>query len=127
MEPRVLGQHMSLAMDRGSIAVMRDMFLRAAEARASGHRLGVLYGYAERFEQLATPILVIAGEHDDLAPPSAVRPAYELSHSPDKQYQVFPRGHVDLIMGREAPMTVWPRIREWITSRSAEIKPESAA
>jgi len=113
---------MALAMDRGSIAVMRDMFRQAAASRASGHRLGALYGYAARFEKLDLPLLVIAGEADDFAPPSAVRPAYERSRSSDKHFQVFPRGHIDLIMGREAPATVWPRVRDWMTLRAVTSK-----
>jgi pimeloyl-ACP methyl ester carboxylesterase len=118
IEPQVLGQHMSLAMDRGSIAVMRNLFLRAAEARASGHRLGVLYGSASAFEALELPLLVIAGSRDGLAPPDAVRPAYERSGSPDKTYRVFPRGHIDILVGRDAPLTVWPLIGSWLDARS---------
>jgi alpha-beta hydrolase superfamily lysophospholipase len=114
IEPRVLGQHMSLAMDRGSVAVIRNLFLRAAQARASGHRLGVLYGFAAAFEELELPLLVIAGSADDLAPPEAVRPAYERSASPDKTYRVFPRGHIDIIMGRDAPKTIWPLCLTWL-------------
>jgi poly[(R)-3-hydroxyalkanoate] polymerase subunit PhaC len=117
MEPRILGEHMALAMDRGSIAVLRGMFLRAAEARASGHRLGVLYGFAAAFEALTTPLCVIAGSEDTLAPPEAVRPAYERSSSPDKSYRVFPRGHIDLLMGRDAPLTVWPTVLTWLNAR----------
>lgn len=118
MEPRVLGQHMSLAMDRGSVAVMRNMFLRAAEARASGHRLGVLYGYASAFENMDRPLLIIAGSADGLAPPEAVRPAYERSQSSDKTYRVFKRGHIDLIVGREAPLTVWPLVLSWLNQHA---------
>ena len=117
LEPRVLGQHMSLAMDRGSVAVMRDMFLRAAEARTSGHRLGVLYGYASAFEAMDLPLLIIAGSVDGLAPPEAVRPAYERSCSSDKTYRVFPRGHIDIVMGRDAPLTIWPLILAWLNKR----------
>ena len=119
MEPRVLGQHMSLAMDRGSIAVMRNMFLRAAEARASGHRLGVLYGFAAAFEKMDRPLLVIAGSEDGLAPPEAVRPAYERSSSSDKTYRVFPRGHIDLLVARDAPQTIWPLIQNWLHNRTS--------
>ncbi|MBM4359066.1 MAG: alpha/beta hydrolase [Deltaproteobacteria bacterium] len=119
IEPRVLGQHMSLAMDRGSVAVMRNLFLRAAQARASGHRLGVLYGFAAAFEALELPLLVIAGSEDGLAPPEAVRPAYERSNSPDKSYQVFPNGHIDIVVGREAPRTIWPLISDWMKARVA--------
>ncbi len=117
MEPRVLGQHMSLAMDIGSLAVMRAMFLRAAEARATRHRLGVLYGFAAAFEALELPLLVIAGSVDGLAPPEAVRPAYERSNSPDKTYRVFPRGHIDLLVGRDAPLTIWPLVLSWLQTR----------
>ncbi len=118
LEPRILGEHMSLAMDIGSVAVMRSLFLRAAEARATGHRLGVLYGYASAFESLDCPLLVIAGSKDGLAPPDAVRPAYERSGSTDKTYRVFPRGHVDLLVGRDAPVTIWPLIRTFMDRRS---------
>ncbi|MBI4950875.1 MAG: alpha/beta fold hydrolase [Myxococcales bacterium] len=114
IERRVLGQHMSLAMDQGSITVIRNMFLRAAEARATGHRLGVLYGYAAAFEALDLPLLVIAGSEDSLAPPESVEPAFARSHSSDKTYRVFPRGHIDIIMGRDAPLTVWPLILAWL-------------
>ena len=117
VEPRILGQHMSLAMDTGSLTVIRNMFLRAAEARATGHRLGVLYGYAAAFEALEKPLLVIAGSVDSLAPPEAVQPAYDRSRSSDKTYRVFPRGHIDLIMGRDAPLTIWPLILAWMNTR----------
>lgn len=117
LEPRILGQHMALAMDRGSVAVMRDLLLSAAEARASGHRLGVLYGFAPAFEAADIALLVIAGSCDSLAPPDSVRPAYVRSHATDKTYRVFPRGHLDLLVGREAPITVWPTVASWLDAR----------
>lgn len=123
MEPRILGQHMSLAMDRGSVAVMRSLFLRAAEARASGHRLGVLYGFASAFEELDLPLLIIAGSEDGLAPPESVRPAYERSSSSDKTYRVFPRGHIDILVGRDAPLTVWPLVLSWLNRRTTAVLP----
>lgn len=118
IEPKILGQHMSLAMDRGSVAVMRNLFLRAAQARASGHRLGVLYGFAAAFEALHLPLLVVAGSEDGLAPPESVRPAYERSASPDKAYRVFPNGHIDIVVGRDAPQTIWPLIANWMKTRT---------
>ena len=118
MEPTVLAQHMSLAMDSGSIAVLRHMFLDAAEAQQRGHRLGVLYGYAGVFEALDLPLLVVAGTEDDLAPPVSVEPAFRLSRALDKTYRVFPRGHIDLVMGRESPSTVWPLLESWLRARA---------
>lgn len=117
MEPVVLGQHMSLAMDQGSVTVLRNMFLSALESRKSGHRLGGLSGFAEAFEALDVPLLIIGGSLDDLAPTESVEPAYRHSRSTDKTYRVFPRGHIDILMGREAPQTIWPLIEAWIAAR----------
>ncbi len=117
MERIVLAQHMSLAMDQGSITVMRNMFLSAAESRRDGHRLGGLSGYAEAFEAADVPLLVVSGSKDDLAPPASVEPAFERSRSRDKTYRTFPRGHIDLIMGRDAPQTIWALIEAWISTR----------
>jgi alpha-beta hydrolase superfamily lysophospholipase len=117
MEPLILSQHMSLAMDQGSITVLRNLFLSAAEARRGGHRLAGLSGYARAFEAADVPLLVIAGSHDDLAPPASVKPAYEQSRSSDKTYRVFPQGHIDLLVGRDAPQTIWPVVEAWIATR----------
>jgi pimeloyl-ACP methyl ester carboxylesterase len=117
MEAAVLSQHMSLAMDTGSVTVLRNMFLDAAASRQSGHRLGSLYGFAERFEALDLPLLIIAGTHDDLAPPASVKPAFQRSRSSDKTYREFPRGHLDIVVGREAPLTIWPLIEAWVRVR----------
>ncbi|HEY4120726.1 MAG TPA: alpha/beta fold hydrolase [Byssovorax sp.] len=117
MERVVLGQHFSLAMDAGSITVLRNMFLMAAESRRSGHRLGGLSGYAEAFEALDKPLLVVAGAKDDLAPPASVEPAFARSRSTDKTYRVLPCGHIDLVVGRDAPLSVWPLVESWMRAR----------
>ncbi|MGK3997434.1 alpha/beta fold hydrolase [Sorangium sp. So ce1024] len=117
METRVLTQHMSLAMDSGSITVLRNMFLDAAASRKSGHHMGSLFGYARAFEGLDLPLLVVAGAFDDLAPPASVKPAYDFSRSSDKTYREFPRGHLDIVVGRDAPLTVWPLIEAWLKTR----------
>jgi alpha-beta hydrolase superfamily lysophospholipase len=116
IEPRILSQHMSLAMDQGSVTVLRNLFISAAEARRGGQRLSGLSGYARAFEALDLPLLVIAGSRDDLAPPTSVEPAFDRSRSSDKTYRVFPRGHLDLIVGRDAPQTIWPLVEAWLAT-----------
>jgi polyhydroxyalkanoate synthase len=120
LEPEVLSQHMSLAMDSGSVAVLRHMFRSAEQAREAGHKLGGLPG-AGAFEALDLPLLVIGGTKDDLAPPSSVAPAFDLSRSTDKTYRSFPRGHLDLLVGSAAPHTVWPLVSGWLRARSAPL------
>jgi alpha-beta hydrolase superfamily lysophospholipase len=127
LEPNILSQHMALAMDTGSVAVLRSMFLDAAERRRGGKCLGDLTEYAEAFEGLATPLLVIAGTKDDLAPPESVEPAFLRSRSPDKTYRAFPRGHIDLLAGRDAPQTIWPLIQSWLHTRVRRMDAAKAA
>jgi polyhydroxyalkanoate synthase len=127
LEPNVLAQSMALSMDTGSVAVLRSMFLDAAEARRGGKCLGELTAYAEAFEGLATPLLVIAGTKDDLAPPASVEPAYLRSRSPDKTYRTFPRGHLDLLVGRDSPQTIWPLLQAWLNTRVRQAVERRAA
>lgn len=127
MEPAVLSQHMSLAMDSGSLMVLKNLFLAGVASRQSGHRLGGLAGYAGAFEGVDLPLLIIAGTLDDLAPPASVRPAYEHSRSRDKTYRTFPRGHIDLIVGRDAPLTVWPLLEAWLRQRTRAAAPRPEA
>lgn len=118
MEPEVLREHMTLAMDRGSISTMRMMFERAREVRTGCAPEAGLFGYAQRFEALDVPLLVVAGDHDDLAPAASVRPAFERSQSSDRQYRALPFGHVDLLVGREAPRLTWPLLEAWLGRRT---------
>lgn len=121
MEPEVLDQHMAMAMDRGSITTMRAMFRWATQVRGLGNRQkDALFGYGSRFEALDLPLLIVAGQYDDLAAPASVKPAYDLSHSSDKTYKKLPFGHIDMLIGREAPQITWPLIESWVTRRIAD-------
>lgn len=127
IETEVLLQHMALAMDHGSIGTMRAMFSWALEARRRKTGDDGLFGYASRFEALELPLLVIAGTHDDLAPPASVKPGFELSRSSDKKYRELPFGHIDLLVGRDAPQLTWPVIESWLTTRARLALARSAA
>ncbi len=121
MEAQVLDEHMSLAMDRGSITTMRAMFRWATQVRGLKTRQqDALFGYGARFEALELPLLVISGQFDDLAPPASVKPAYDLSRSSDKTYRKLPFGHIDLLVGRDAPQITWPLIESWVSRRAAD-------
>ncbi len=112
MEPNVLNEHLKLAFDRAGLAELAEMFEWAAQKRFGGDK-----DYGERFEKLDVPLLVVAGAHDDLAPPEGVQPAYARSQSRDKTYRTLPLGHIDLLVGREAPQTTWPMLAKWISGR----------
>ncbi len=115
LEPHVLDQHLRLAFDRAGIAELRNMFEWGAQKRFGGHT----QDYVERFEGLDLPLLVVAGTNDDLAPPAGVRPAFERSKSRDKQYRTVPLGHIDLLVGRDAPLSTWPLVASWMQKRAS--------
>ena len=114
-EPHILEQHLRLAFDRAAMAEVLDMFDWASQRRFGGHESD----YVERFERMDNPLLVVSGANDDLAPPASVRPGFTFSRARDKTYRVLPLGHIDLLVGRDAPLTTWPLVTSWITERAA--------
>jgi pimeloyl-ACP methyl ester carboxylesterase len=115
LEPHVLDQHLRLAFDRAGLGEMRNMFEWAAQKRFGGETKD----YVEQFEAMDLPLLVVAGANDDLAPPASVRPAFEKSRSKDKTYKTAPLGHIDLLVGRDAPLSTWPLVTSWLDKRAA--------
>jgi polyhydroxyalkanoate synthase subunit PhaC len=115
LEPHVLEEHLRLAFDRASAADLANLFEWAADKRFGGRKSD----YAERFERLDRPLLVVAGLADELAPPAGVRAASVRSRSQDKTYRELPLGHIDLLVGRDAPLTTWPLVTGWLTKRAA--------
>lgn len=80
--------------------------------------------YQEAFRSLDVPLLVIAGDQDPLVRPADARRCFDESGSTDKELIVFDPfehqvhwGHLDLILGRLAPVEVWPRLAEWLRAR----------
>jgi polyhydroxyalkanoate synthase len=116
LEPEIFEQHVKLAFDRGSIVELASMFTWAAERRFGGAESD----FVERFEKMDVPLLVVAGANDDLAPPASVRPAYARSASRDKTYRAVPLGHIDLLVGREAPKLTWEVVTRWLSQRAGQ-------
>ena len=112
MEPAVLAQHMMLAMDAGSLAILKNLFFGGIEARRGGHQQGGLTGI---FRRLRTTRHPSAHHRGDQGRSSRRRhrssPPSIKAESRDKTYRTFPRGHIDIVVGRDAPFTVWPSAR----------------
>lgn len=117
IENDVLEQHFGSAMDFASVEVIRALFRGGVQQRAR-RTIGGLDAFAVAFEAMDVPLLVVAGRHDDLAPPRSVRPGYERSHSRDKTYRVLSHGHLDMLVGRDAPRTTWPLLEAWLSKRT---------
>jgi hypothetical protein len=125
IEPDVLAEHLNLAFDLASMEVMVTMFRWSGGKAFGGGVASAIDGlsYAERFERCRLPLLVIAGTGDDLAPPASVEPAYLRSRSPDKAYRELPLGHIDLVVGKEAPLSTWPIVERWLAARASMLRP----
>jgi len=112
-EPHVLEQYLRLAFDRVAFGVMLDMF--DMQRRFGEHDSQFL----DRFEAMDIPLLVVAGKNDDLAPTASVRPGFTRSRSRDKTYEELPLGHIDLLVGRDAPAMTWSVVTGWLERRAA--------
>lgn len=112
IEYPALDEFLDRSFEAVNVRVTADL-MYGGERHTVGSRTGQL-DYAAAWRALDVPLLVVAGEEDALAPPAAVKRAYDDSGSRDKTYRVFPLGHVDLVLGIEAPGTTWPLIRDWL-------------
>jgi polyhydroxyalkanoate synthase subunit PhaC len=112
MEAEVLHEYLGKSFEATSVQILFDIFSGADRVSLANPHGRVDYGIA--FEALDLPLLVIAGTEDSLAPPDSVKEAYLKSGSADKTYREFAAGHIDLVLGREAPTTVWPLIGDWL-------------
>lgn len=76
--------------------------------------------YLAGLRAVKTPVLVVAGKADRIAPTDAVKPAY-LSLAGDKRFFIagteqgfaYDYGHCDLTIGERAPEELWPELHRW--------------
>jgi pimeloyl-ACP methyl ester carboxylesterase len=93
-----------------------------ADGRLRSHDRTIDYSDPAALAGVKFPVLFIAGRVDDVAPTPAVKRVYDAVGSADKTIRVMSRtngysadyGHMDLLMGRNAPEEVYPYIAEWI-------------
>lgn len=84
-------------------------------------------GYSPEVEQgiaCEVPMLFVAGDQDPLVTLADTRSAYERCSSADRTLLALEPyntglhwGHIDLILGRDAPQFVWQPIVEWVKRR----------
>ena len=78
--------------------------------------------YWEGVREIEEPLLAIAAAADTSDPEQGCRELYDALGSPDKRYLLLGRetgfshdyGHVEMIVGRQAPQEVWPEIACWL-------------
>jgi pimeloyl-ACP methyl ester carboxylesterase len=78
--------------------------------------------YRAGLAKIVAPTLFIAGNKDLLAPPPAVKDAYDAAGCAEKKFVIASRGqafaahygHLDLVLGRTAPEEIFPQIEGWL-------------
>ncbi len=132
MSASAVRERFNHGFDRVSFGVMGDMWRLAsshglAPLSAGDHLIGaeVQETYCRRFAACDVPLLVIAADRDRLVPPDAARPAFEESVSRDKTYFLAGWqtvgahfGHLDVLIGHEAPRAIWPVITQFLHQRT---------
>lgn len=91
--------------------------------------------YRKDMQRIETPMLFIAGNKDRLAPPPAVKDAYETVASRDKKFVMASRGqafeqnygHMDLILGGSSAKEIFPLVREWLDAHEATAEKDGKA
>ena len=80
----------------------------------------VLNGRKVDLGRIKQPLLVVAASQDFIVPASCARSLMDVVSSEDKEYVELPGGHISVFSGRQAHQTLWPKIDEWVSARSAE-------
>lgn len=122
-EPHVVQERLLRGFDWTGLNILMTMMGWAASGDFRGEDGE---DYADAFAKLDVPLLVVAGDKDRLLPPADARPAYDLSQSNDKTFKLFSPlheevhwGHLDIVLGKDAPTFVWPYVRNWLSERCA--------
>ncbi len=120
LTPRLIRKLMTLAVDNISGGVIQQFaaFIRTGRFLS----LDGSVDYLKQMKNITVPILFIAGNLDNLAPPHNIKPAYDAVASQEKRFTVVSEatgfssdyGHVDLIIGDPAEKDVYPLIDRWL-------------
>ena len=78
----------------------------------------VINGLTVDLDQISQPLLVVAANQDFIVPAPAARGLMDVVSSQDKEFVELPGGHISVFSGRQAHQTLWPKIDEWLATRS---------
>jgi polyhydroxyalkanoate synthase len=99
----------------------QENYLVQGKMVVGGKRVGL--------SRIDASLLTITGERDYICPPRSVAVLNELVASADKQVLELPGGHISVLAGSQAAEQLWPRLGEWLVSRSgpqAQMEPRAS-
>ncbi|MCW2586340.1 MAG: Poly(3-hydroxyalkanoate) synthetase [Frankiales bacterium] len=95
-----------------------DMLIRDNALMTGRLRLG---NRQVSLADIRTPYLNVVATRDNIVPPSASLPAFELVGSADKQQLLLDAGHIGQVVGRTAHRTSIPAISDFLRRRSRPV------
>jgi alpha-beta hydrolase superfamily lysophospholipase len=99
-------------MGAGALVVQADVSTRKA---ATGESFGNPHNFTAGMEMITAPVLFIAGDLDPVNHKTVYQSGFQKVASPVKEYRCFPGfRHIDLLVGLEAPNTVFPFVAHWL-------------
>jgi polyhydroxyalkanoate synthase subunit PhaC len=78
----------------------------------------VLRGRRIDLSNIRVPLLNIAGKKDHICTLPQAEATMNLVGSEDKEFFVLDAGHVGLMTGRGAKKGLWPKVSDWLSTRS---------
>jgi pimeloyl-ACP methyl ester carboxylesterase len=121
---RVALAHVITPIWRGVLAQLDDWARRDAFSSRDG-----LVDYRGLVATLSTPLLVVGGSADALAPPEVCRATVDLVSAPDRGLKLLGRefghgadyGHGDLLIGARASAELFPAVAAWLVRRATPL------
>jgi polyhydroxyalkanoate synthase len=71
-----------------------------------------------RLDHITANLLAFAGSGDTMVTKDAVITLLDLVASEDKSFHIVPGGHMGVLSGSKAPVSVWKKTADWLTERS---------
>ncbi|MSP63056.1 MAG: alpha/beta fold hydrolase [Myxococcales bacterium] len=89
--------------------------------------------YRAELPRITVPTLFLAGARDLLAPPDAVKDAFEAVGATDKRFVICSRaqkfsvnyGHFDLLLGNHAAREIYPLVLEWLDAHAPSARAQA--
>jgi polyhydroxyalkanoate synthase subunit PhaC len=79
-----------------------------------------LRGRRMALSDIQCAVLNISGTWDCTVPPAQTKATTARASGPDKEYVSVNAGHVGMLVGPAAVGSLWPRLRDWLGSRSGQ-------
>lgn len=117
--PEYIQKKLIYRFDSEPAGVWVDLYYGRDPKKYGGHWVDpqTLYDYSANLYKITVPILFIAGDNDTQDPSKDIFRAYENVSSEVKEFYSFPEhSHLDLLLGDNASILIFPKISDWMDS-----------